>query len=606
MRLDKSTHRASHNVINEQYIMDVVCETIRLITESGNDEVVTNVSSQSIEYEIPMLDELAISHFKDKLMQLKRSALSIGGDIDIKITTVKGPVEREGGVNEEELAHFTITPYMPIIKKSGYKYIGSVVPLFIEIDGKSQETTIVTLSKEFEGNDELRSELQNISMTMTCDGCHRESSRGIYFCFLEDVSGKVLKFGAQCAAKYFGIDVSKKIQLLFNALSSLGKEPYVIYDPDGFPIDKIRNPRMSSISDTSSYYEKKEMHDMIIKSCMAIAEYGPYCNMKTSMVHGQTLEDLMSNARKECYDIYRKKLDYRLYDIKLSKLKEQYPDLFKFREEAIKLSNEFLTDGAKFFFNMQPTIEFDEKIKGIGLLICGGQIQKKQIGRFSYINFIPYCVSKFFKSKADEDPQNADRVTKRVEPFDGIKTFNVTISNIDTKQTRNGKNYYKVFAITDNREEVNWNVFREEIPYRKGDKLKISALYNFQYKSLDNVKIVDEVHSNYEKVPSNEIQYPADGTRYKKEAFIIQKLEPSYLVVKCKRDNCEYYISNVSEAYGYYGVTTEKFDLSKLSIGEQVIIDGTVSSYISQRTGKRAYKLLRVTGLPKSGKEIDR
>ena len=595
--------------LTEQDIRNMVFESIRMITEAENGEGATNDASQVIEFEIPMLDEDALIHFKNKLMQLKKTALSIGGDIDIKISTVKGKVKREawdsntgtvrGVYRDEELAHFAIVPYTPIIKKSGYKYIGSIVPMVVNFDDKSEETMIVSLSNEFKGNDELRSELQKSSMRMTCDGCHRETSRGIYFCFMEESTGKVLKFGSKCAAKYFGIDVGKKVQSLFNGLMSLGNEPYVIYDPDGFPMDKIREPRLSSLAKTQGDRENAEMDNMILRGCMAIAEYGPYCNMKTSMTHAKTLEDLLKNASNSCYD-YNGNFDRDLYQIKVEQLRKNYSELFALRAEAIKLANEFSSEGAKFFFNMTPKSEFDEKIKGIGLLICGGLIQKKQIGKFNYLNFIPYCVSKFFKDKADKDPQNADKVTKPIEPFNGMKTFNVTVSNIDTKQTRYGKNFYKVFAITDNKEEVTWNIFRGEPPFTKGDNIEISASYNYQYKSLDNVKIVSEVQKNDKNEQENEINYPVDGTRYKKERFIIQKLEPTYLVVKCERDNCEYYISNVSQGFGYYGVTREKFDLTQLSIGERVTIDGTVASYISQRTGKKGYKLLRVTGLPKS------
>lgn len=593
--------------LTERDVRDMVLESIRMIVETENGGVDTNDASQVLEFEVPMLDEDALLHFKDKLMQLKKTALSIGGDIDINISTVKGVVNREvwdstlgttrGVLREEELAHFTIVPYTPIIKKAGYKYIGSIVPLSIKIDDKSEETMIVSLSNEFKGNDELRNELKKSSMRMTCDGCHRETSRGIYFCFIEENTGKVLKFGAQCAAKYFGIDVGKKVQSLFSGLMSLGNEPYVIYDPDGFPVSKIREPRLSSIGGERN----TDMNNMIMRGCMAIAEYGPYCNMKTSMTHAQTLEDLLKNVQKSCYKRNGDFDDY-LYQIKIKELRKNYPDLFTLRTEALKLANEFSSEGAKFFFNMTPKSEFDEKIKGIGLLICGGLIQKKQIGNFNYLNFIPYCVSKFFKDKADKDPKNADKVTKPIEPFNDTKTFNVTVSNIDAKQTRNGKNFYKVFAVTDNNEEVTWNVFRGEPPFTKGDKLKISALYNYQYKSLDDVKIVSEVQSGNKNEQENKIIYPEDGTRYKKESFIIEKLESSYLVVKCERDNCEYYISNVSQGFGYYDVTREKFDLTQLSVGERVVIDGTVSSYISQRTGKRGYKLLRVSGLPKSDK----
>ena len=595
--------------ITEQDIRNMVVESIRMITETENGGGATDDASQVIEFEIPMLDEDALIHFKNKLMQLKKTALSIGGDIDIKISTVKGTVKREawdstmgvskGVYREEDLAHFTIIPYTPIIKKSGYKYIGSIVPMVVNFDGKSEETMIVSLSNEFKGNDELRNELQKSSMRMTCDGCHRETSRGIYFCFMEENTGKVLKFGSKCAAKYFGIDVSQKVHALFSGLMSLGNEPYVIYDPDGFPMDKIREPRLSSLAKTQGESKNAEMDNMILRGCMAIAEYGPYCNMKTSMTHAKTIEDLLKNASSSCYD-YKGNFDRTLYQMKVEHLRKNYPELFTLRTEAIKLANEFSSEGAKFFFNMTPKSEFDEKIKGIGLLICGGLIQKKQIGKFSYLNFIPYCVSKFFKDKADKDPQNADKVTKPIEPFNGMKTFNVTVSNIDTKQTRYGKNFYKVFAITDNKEEVTWNIFRGEPPFTKGDNIEISASYNYQYKSLDNVKIVSEVQKNDKNGQENEINYPADGTRYKKEGFIIQKLEPTYLVVKCERDGCEYYISNVSQAFGYYGVTREKFDLTQLSVGEKVTIDGTVASYISQRTGKRGYKLLRVAGLPKS------
>jgi hypothetical protein len=442
-------------------------------------------------------------------------------------------------------------------------------------------------------------------MRMTCDGCHREASRGIYYCFIEESSGRVLKLGSKCASKFFGIEVGNKIHSLFDALSSLGNEPYVIFDPDGFPMDKIREPRMSNLHREMDNFEYKEFQNMILRGCMAIAEYGPYCNMKASMTHAKTLEDLITNARNSSMVGYQNPhVDEHLFKIKLERLKENYPELFEFRNKAIELSNVFFSEGAKFFYEMNPQTEFDEKIKNIGLLICGGVMQKKQIGKFSYLNFIPYCVSRFFKDKADKDPSNAANVVKPLAPFDGVKTFDIKVTTVDKKQTRNGKDYYKIVGVTTDNEELSWNMFRGVPDISLGSKLKIEAMYNPTYRSLDNVRIIGtEVKNNVDG--QVEINYPDDGTRYRNENFTILKLTPTYLVVKNMKDNCEYYISNVSEGYGYYGVTREKFDLSQLAVGANVTLTGTVSSYISQRTGKKGYKLIRVKGLPESGRRID-
>jgi hypothetical protein len=602
--------------ITEGDIKQMVMESIRMLTEHEGLGGHSSSASEGLEFEIPMYNDYEIAHFKAKLLELKRKAISAGGDINFTITTVTAPVEKivedgRGGKKKEvvmeDFAHFNIVPSTPAIQMPGYKYIGSIVPMSIDIDGEKKETMIVSLSKEFEGNDELRNELKNSSMRMTCDGCHREASRGIYYCFIEENSGRVLKLGTQCAAKYFGIDVGKKIQILFSALASLGNEPYVIYDPDGFPVDKIREPRTGTLQSEMDKGEAIQFQNMILRGCMAIAEYGPYCNMKTSMTHATTLENLMDNARKQSIFGYGEKARFNehVYKMKIEELKEQYPELFEFRKQALELSHTFMSEGAKFFFYLEPQSEFDEKIKNIGLLITGGSMQKKQIGKFSYLNFIPYCVSKFFKAKADSDPANAENAVKPLAPFDGLKQFDVTVTTLDKKQTRNGKDYYKAIAVTSDNEEVSWNIFRGEPTFNRGDKLRISGTYNQTYRSLDNVKVLGVGNEQPQAEATVEINYPADGTRYRNENFNIIKLTQNYLVVKNVRDNCEYYISNVSEAYGYYGVTREKFDLSQLAVGDNVTLTGTVASYVSQRTGQKGYKLLRVSGLPQSGKRLD-
>ena len=602
--------------LTESDIVRLVAESVKILTEEnkavggGSGE-----ASEGVEFEIPLNNESEIAHFKSKLLWLKRKAVSAGGDVNFTVKTVKAPVKvrqkDESGIPREvivmeDFAHFTIIPSTPVIQMEGYKYIGSIVPLAINVDGEFKESMIVSLSKEFEGNDELRNELKNSSMKMTCDGCHRETSRGIYYCFLEEKTGRVLKLGSKCASKYFGIDVGNKIQSLFSALSSLGEEPYVIYDPDGFPVDKIRYPRMDTIESQMCDSEALEFQNMIMRGCMAIAEYGPYCNMKTSMTHAQTLEDLLGRARNDSY--VRRGGDYKfdshLYKVKVDRLKEQYPELFQLREKATQLSNEFFSEGAKYFYYMDPATEFDEKIKNIGLLICGGLIQKKQIGKFSYMNFIPYCVSRFFKDKADKDPANAENVVKPITPFDGVKQFNVKVTNIDKKQMRNGGDYYKVMATTSDNESVSWNIFRGEPTFKVGDKITIEGSYNQRFKSLDNVRVQQAQDANTNGGQAVEVTYPADGTRYRNANFVITKLTNTYLRVKNTADNCEYYINNVSEGYGYYGVTKEKFDLGGLNEGDNVTLTGTVASYVSQRTGQKGYKLLRVSGLPASGRVI--
>lgn len=600
--------------LTENDIRQLVIESLRMLSNDNDSGIVSTGPSTGLEFEIPAYYDYEIKHFKAKLMEIKRKAISSGGDLNISIKTIQAPVKRiqedeRGRPKEvivmEDFIHFSVEPSTPVIKMDGYRYIGSIVPLSITIDGESKESMIVSLSKEFEGNDELRDELKNSSMRMTCDGCHREASRGIYYCFIEDSTGKVLKLGSKCASKYFGIDVGTKIQSLFYALSSLGQEPYVMYDPDGFPVDKIREPRTAQLREMLDESEIMQFDNMIMRGCMAIVEYGPYCNMKTSMTHATMLEDLISNARRDSIVRYpNPHFDSNLFLIKLQQLNKRYPELFEFRKKAQELSSTFMSEGASFFFQLEPKSEFDEKIKNIGLLICGGSIQKKQIGKFRYLNFIPYCVSRFFKDKADKDPSNAENVVKPLAPFTGVKQFDVKVTNIDKKQTRAGNDYYKAIGVTKDNEEVSWNIFRGEPTFKMGDNIQIVGSYNSTYKSLDNVKVLESnVQTSAEK--EQEINYPEDGARYKKENFSIIKLTESYLVVKNMKDNCEYYISNVAEAYGYYGVTREKFDLSQLAVGENVTLSGTVASYVSRRTGQKGYKLLRVSGLPPSGKILE-
>lgn len=597
--------------ITESDIRNIVLETVRILTEETNTEASTN-----LEFEIPYEEENQVNHFRAKLLQLKKKAISAGSDINFTVTKVKAPVRKEvmqpnGSYKKitvlQDFAHFTITPVTPDIKMEGYDYIGSIVPLSINIDGQEKESMIVSLANEFEGNDSLKKELQASSRTMTCDGCHRETARGIYFCFLEKKTNKILKLGSKCAAKYFGINVGNKVQSLFSALSSLGEEPYVIYDPDGFPAGKVREPRLASLHEVMDEFEEEDFDKMVMRGCMAIAEYGPYCNMKNSMTHAKTLEDLIENAKNDCttYERGRAHFDSGLFRIYMDELRQKHGELFQLREQARELSNTFFTEGAKFFFYMQPQTEFEEKLKNIGLLVCGGSIQKKQIGKFNYLNFIPYCVAKFFKDKADKDPANAERQKTPVEPFNGTKQFNVVIDNIDKKQTRYGKDFYKVMATTDDNHTLTWNTFKGTPDFTRGDKIQITAEYNTQYNSLDNVKILKDTADKPQEDNTPEPQYPEDGHRYKNAEFNIIKLQPTYLVVKNTDDGCEYFISNVAEAYGYYGVTREKFDLTNLSAGDNITLTGTVSSYTSQRTGKTGHKLLRVKGLPPSGKTFD-
>lgn len=595
--------------LTESDIKAIVKESIcsLILKEGASDD--SNKSS-TLHYAVMESNEYEVTHFKEKLFQLKRTAESAGAELEIDMKRIIRPARvevcdpisntKKHVTKNVPFVEFSITPNMPNIQVPNHKYIGSVVPMYVDYmdNGKivSKETTLVTMSSEFAGNDAVKKLLQNSSFNMVCDGCHREATRGIYYCFFDLTTRTVKKLGSKCASKYFGIDVSNKVATLFAALSHLGEEPYVIYDEEGFPIDKVQTPKLGSIEGQMSQIDKNKFEDKIIAACMAIAKYGPTCNMKQSLLIGNQYISIKNQCRIDSmyWSGNVKKFNKEMFAQKMEEAKHQYPDLFQIYEDSKDLKYEFLSSGLKFFVEFEPNSEFEEKIKNIGMLICGGRIQKKQIGKFSYENFIPYCVSTFFKYKEMNNTESIKNKIKPIEAFSGRKVLNVQIESIDKKQTSTNKIYYQAVAVTDNNELVKWYVFNEQQPsYKRGSKIQIQASYNTKFKSLDNV--IDITNTTSKEQQAQSVQYPEDGFRYKNAPFTILKLAPTFLLVKNNNDNSEYFISNQAGGFGYHDSIRPKFDLDNYREGDVVNLSATTASY--QGKNGLGHKLLRVQGL---------
>lgn len=591
--------------INEDRLRRIIRETFRRSINEEDDVNVdeTNQVQTSYVFRVSSVGEES-EHFRNKIFQLKKMAQSIGGDLKVDI-------KQEKDSNGHEYTSFEIIPTMPILQVNGYKYLGSVVPASITLkDGNNLETNLVTVSKEFQDNQEAIDILKKSSARMKCDGCHRETSRGIYYCFFEEKTGEIKKFGSSCASRYFGINVGTKLQNLFKGLDLLGDTPYVEYDENGNPVGSIRNPVTSDIFGNMGSGEYLQFSEMVTIACMAIAKYGVNCKMKNCMDVGRDYIEIKHRCKNSATG--RNGLNTQLYQKYLSQAKAEYPELFQIYEESRKYYNDFFSNAADFFTKFEPNknSSFEMNLKNIGLLIGGARIQKKQIGKFNYMNFIPYCVAKYFNSEYQEEKDDNQvsniNTAKRLEYFSGDKLINVTVDSIETRYTRYNSPYWYVLGTTENNELAKWCVFKNEPSYKEGDKIGIVASYNENYGTLDNVRLwcnyrTDKTvnFGDINKVEKQEkpINFPADGTRYKNEEFSIIRLNPNYFIVKNTNDNCEYFVSNRVEAFGYYDRPHPKFDLSSIKEGDKVKLSATVKSY-NGRNGV-GHKLERVIGLPK-------
>lgn len=586
--------------LTESEFKTIIKESVyRILKEQDGREM---FAEGDLTFYIPKHQIEEISHFLQKIGQVSNMAKkSQCGSIKVNTETeVKqiNDIDENGKrvLKDVEFLKIIVTPTVPNIQVAGYKYLGTITPMVLEINGETKEHMMVSLSEEFAGNDHYEQILKQSSQVMKCDGCNRERARGIYFCFLEEKTGNVMKLGGSCAARYFGVDVATKVKDLFVALSKLGSNsPYVIYDPDGFAAGQYTDPVMSELRRVLGSQEKGQLEDAIMRGCWAIAEHGVNCHMKTSMGGAEIYESIVTLCARNATSYKSDKINPVIYKRLLDEEKKKNPKIFKIHDDARELMYEFLKNGLQYFYEMQPKSDFEKKVQDIGLLITGGMIQKKRLNFEKYINFIPYCVQTYFKSKESSDPTKPD-TPKFISPFDGYKKMNVTIDTVEKKQTKTMKNYYAVIATTDNNEIVKWNIWDSEPYYRMGDKITIVATYNPKYNTLENVK-TDKVENDLQSNNMDVITYPESGFRYMNKDFTIVRLTPKFLVVKNNQDNCEYYISNFKEAFGYYDVASFKFDLDGLNEGSEITLTGTVKSYKKQ-DGTTGYSLIRVKGLP--------
>lgn len=584
--------------LNEGDLRSIIRESVyHLLNEIHDREM--NTEGDLIFY-IPKTHVEGISHFLQKIGSVSNMAKKSNcGSIKVDTETVTkqmSDVNEKGEkvITDVEYLKITVTPTVPHIQVPGYKYIGTITPMVLNINGERKEHMMIALSEEFTGNDYYEKVLKQSSQVMKCDGCNRERARGIYFCFLEEKTGNVMKLGGSCAARFFGVDVATKVKNLFEALSQLGtNSPYAIYDPDGDLVDYYTDPVMAELNRVLDSWEKEKLEDAIMKGCWAIAEHGVNCYMKTSMGGAEIYKSIiLACARKADRS---GKTDVRLYKLYMEEEKKKNPKIFEMKDKASDLMYEFLKDGIQFFYEMQPKSDFEKKLQDIGLLITGGMIQKKRLNFEKYINFIPYCVQTYFKSKAASAPTNTDS-PQPMQPFDGYKKMNVTINVVEKKQTKTMKNYYAVLATTDDNEIAKWHIWDSEPDFKMGDKITIVATYNPKYKTLENVK-TDREENGSQSNDMEVITYPESGFKYMNKSFTIVRLTPKFLIVKNNQDNCEYFISNFKPAYSYYDISSFKFDLDELSENSEITLTGTVKAY-EKSDGTTGYSLIRVKGLP--------
>jgi hypothetical protein len=594
--------------LTESDIHDAILESIKNYlfedTTTDNNENGVNKIEDEYTYTVEVTDKGEDKHFLFKVLQLKGLAKTLG--IDIQIKTNEFVQENDEG-EKQKFVTFNIVPSMPEIKVQGYKYIGSVIPCEIESTDKenpykrTNTKSIVTASREYKNNQQVINILRDCATVMKCDGCHRERARGIYYCFFEEATRQIRKFGAQCAHKYFGIDINKKIESLFQGLRLLGNEPYAIYDEYGDLIVKYDNPQMGGITGIDNK-EYDEIYNSIIKACMAIVKYGPRCRMKYSMEDGEKYFIILKKIKEEAHknrdgiiSVETKEKWAR------DEYMKKYPHLFQLAEDAKPLVQEFFSNALEFFSQYKPNNDFEEKILNAGLLLGGAHVQKKVMPTRLVTSFAPYCVSVYYQAKDinEKQGQGQSQQPQSIQPFTGTRQFTVKIQTIEERTARTGSKFYTITAITQNNEQCRWNIFRNTPTFHIGDIINISAQYNEQYRNLENVMVGDnEINSEIER---KQLKYPEDGYRYKNAPFTIILLKQEFFKVKNNQDGCEYYINNVQNTYDAY---IYKFATSQLHEGETLPITGTVKSYQNRR-GETSYKLERVLGLHRSGRIVN-
>lgn len=412
---------------------------------------------------------------------------------------------------------------------------------------------------------------------MKCDGCHRTETRGAYYCFIKEEDGSIVKLGSSCAQKYFGITISTKLNSYFSALSNLGNEPYVVYDDFDGEAHKA-GISFGTANDDNDY------NDMINSACIALAYYGVEARMKDSLSMGNYIR----NQYENCFYTGKDKNTHFDND-KWDSICSTDPKIEPARQKGNEMTVDFLNKGLKFFYDMESNGEdktdFAEKCVQIGLLVCGAEIQKKQIGKFRIHNFIPYSVDMFFKAQNKVENKEEESKTP-IEPWEGEKILDVTIDKIAEKVTRNGKSYRAIEGDTDEG-HVRWNDFRGEVASANvGDTVKIKAKYNAQYKSLDDVRLVNE--------NAPEQIFMENGYRFRNTPFKINRISRGSILVEDPTGTI-YYISNWHESYSYYDHSHPKFNVGNLSVGDVVNLTATVKRY-TRDDGTGGAALIRVKG----------
>ena len=615
-------------------ILETIDKYVSLMLEE--EERGSKTIVDDIQMAIPSTLEDVVSHFSQKLSKLKAKVASAGATITIDTQTyapAKGElpscirfpfptwVTDEMGNDgtswkysnfngRDEYVIFTISINTPEAKLDGYTYIGSVVPMKLFINGQDVEEMMATVSNEFKGDESIMNAVKASTSKMRCDGCGTNRERGIYHCFL-DPNGNVKKFGSNCAAKAFGIDISQNISMIFDGLysifSPIGRNGGV-YDEFGEYIGQSSSITSLLSIISKNQYEENDFWDYMNRGCTAVLLYGPNCKMKVSMNDAIRYEELMKRIKADCTNKYGQLL-YGKYCAKVSEAKAKYPQMFETRKKSQEMAEQFLSNGMEFFYTMEPQNDFEEKVRNIGLFITGAKIYKKTIGKFrNYNNFVPYCVQKYFQHVAAQNPESNTIKEKPIEPFTGEKTLTVTIESMDERMTRNGKPYHVVMGKTPNGEIVKWNMWQDKkMDIKRGDTIKISAIYSDRWNTLEDVKWLDKpVAQEPQQAVHQEPQYPEDRFRYSTQPFTIVKIQKHFewFVVKNVNDGCEYYVDNIGGGFAYNDSPYYKYNLDGLTQNSTINIAATVSSY-HKRDGSTGHKLLRIKGLEKDGTRVD-
>jgi hypothetical protein len=382
-------------------------------------------------------------------------------------------------------------------KLGGYKFVGVVQP-YTNADQEDTDALYsdVKLTDEFNRDLTMRDYLKKISAKIKCDGCGKKTSRSFYYIFM-DKSNKLFFYGRNCATKIFGIDVLEKLSNYMAGLNKLGEDFANPFEGDNLSINELR---------------------YIISVMM--------------------MDGVLENKGKF---MYKDILD-RANGIKYNKESNEAMFYKAHLFETTRYLTDFTRNANEFFRNLDSgrLNDFTEKVKVAGINLTSGD--DKAFARGVLSNWaVPYAIQMYFCAKASGKRMEAEKDSfgdvQQYPMFNGYKTFNCRICNIEEKTSKSGSHYLAVQAITDEngtKYGLMWFLWHMEDGLYVGKEVTVSGIYSkytsrgSMFATLDKVQMSDAAEQNTEAPQRNKIDV---GERLRGEKVTVSKVYEKSIVV---------------------------------------------------------------------------